>query len=307
MKTLLFSPLFFLFLCSCKNEPLPDEPNNYLPLPKIEVSEVPIWINEECQEKSIMVEIDEGIKKGLSFQIDGEVLVASEVQVKGKRHVFSLILPEGKRHKQLTIKSLGDKGVPISYPVQIHYFKQGDTLDFYGPSSFEKQLQSFFYPMECWPNYEGGVIKGGRDYGISYTYSRKDEVVGDSLYRTIKLSNMKFSSLDSKEEYRIEPAISRTFSVRNYAGLEPSNSVFGSVHKSVPGKDIGINTEFTVGLGLTAFEDGLPTYFIMGLVQGNQFKLRAKECFQYDTLEIVPLKLPGSYQIVLTKCDWATE
>ncbi len=283
------------------------DPINYLPLPKIEISEIPIYINEGCREKSVVVRIDESILKDLVFQLDGENMAVSEMPKSGSVNSFCLLFPEEKRHHELTIKSSDEKGIPVSYEVPVHYFKEGDTLDFYHSSSFDLQRETFLYPLECWPNYKGGMIKGPMDYGISYNYIRNDKVVGDTLHRTVALKNVKFSSLDSDEEFLIEPPISRTFSVKNYAGLDPSSSVFSSTHKTVPGKELGINTEFIAGLGFAAQESGFPTYFMMGFVQGNQYKLRANDCFQYDTLETIPLKMPGSFQIVLTKCDWGKE
>lgn len=285
MKTPPFLCLLILPFFSCKKEKDTLTANKkFSPLPTIEVSSSPIWMNISCTHNYLDAYVSTNSPDNVVFELDGQTLTAVNIEFDSYQH-FLLDLPSTKHFNQLSICLIAGENAPEALQIPIKYYEHGDTLAFF---SAERNVVKSIYCLarDCWNGYKGDTLLNDTDYFIEAESQMEDKVVGDTITRTLKLKDVFLVEDITNYRVAVKPDLQYSYSTKNYAGW-PS-------HTTTP------LSQGVVRLGIRSIKNhNYPSYSLWGRRFGRQWLLKAKDCGNFDTLQMSNFILPEFYQVEL--------
>jgi len=278
-----------LLLSSCEND---DKKIFYKP--EFQSSEYPIWLTNECNTKELTFWVNQYSDRDLVVELDGKV---QEMTIfnRVRRDRFNLLVNLEMKNVNgpLLLKDKYKDSILLEVPLIRNDI--GDTITF-----VQRNLGfsggNVPYGRKWWPNYYGGYLTKNSKILVDFTKAYSDEIIGDSLVRTVEIYDVNFTDSRSQKEFELD-AITNKYKIKYYKWFPMIDSKANTLSSNRNGNKIekdnySVNTTVIKSSFKSNNEDEKPCYWIIGREYGKGITGIIKECNIIDTLISEPIKLP---------------
>ena len=230
----------------------------------VELAEKPIWVNSNCEGKTIMARFENMDTEILEAELDNE-----KVEIKfidSKKHYGvqygEIFIP--KHNKNMILKIVNKTNKKIVLTEDVIYLQTGDTIN-YCSNNINLPRPIIVNNFKCWTNSEGAEISRNKDYKIKYELERINRKEGKNLTRTLVLKNVSFEDIESKVRYILPSDISYSTTVSNLGELENGREVLNSDEKLT----LNLGNQFNkneVEYSSIIRGEGSPSYMVLSLI-----------------------------------------